>query len=135
MTIAQLAQSGHFTPPLAGNEDVLSGTLSRELNRKIDPPQAIQERSECSRGDARAMLLVTWLPKQKRKGRPSLRLYDLDNRMLSESVGKKRISVNPQRLSYTVWELGMANLKPGVYRIDVLLDQDTVWRTFFRMVE
>ncbi len=135
MTIAQLAHSGHFTSPLAGNEDVLSGSLSRELNRKIDPPQAIQERSEFSRADARAMLLITWLPKQKRKGRPSLRLYDLDNRMLSENVGKKRISVNPQRLSYTIWELAMANLKPGVYRIDVLLDQDTVWRTFFRMVE
>lgn len=135
MTIAQLARSGHFTPPLAGNEDVLSGTLSRDLNRKIDPPQAIQERSEFSRQDARAMLLITWLPRQKRKGRPSLRLYDLDNRMLSESVGKKKISVNPQRLSYTVWEMKMADLKPGVYRIDVLLDQDTVWRTFFRMVE
>lgn len=135
MTIAQLARSGHFTPPLAGNDDVLSGTLSRDLNRKVEPPQAIQERSEFSRQDARAMLLITWLPRQKRKGRPSLRLYDLDNRMLSENVGKKKISVNPQKLSYTVWEMQMADLKPGVYRIDVLLDQDTVWRTFFRIVD
>ncbi len=134
-TIDELARSGQFTPPLAGNEDVLSGTLSREVNRKVDPPQPIQERSEFSRQDAKAMLLITWLPKQKRKGMPSLRLYDLDNHLLSESQGKKKISVSAQRLSYSAWEVGLANFKPGVYRIDVALNQDTVWRTFFRIVD
>jgi len=134
-TIDALAKSGQFTPPLVGNDDVLSGTLSRNLNRKIDPPQSIEERSEFSRQDTRAILLVTWLPKQKRKGIPSLRLYDLDNHVLTESPGKKRISVNPQKLSYTAWELNLVNLAPGIYRIDVSLDADPVWRTFFRVVD
>jgi hypothetical protein len=134
-TIDSLAKSGQFTPPLVGNEDVLNGTLSRNLNRKIDPPQPIEERSEFSRQDTRAVLLVTWLPKQKRKGIPSLKLYDLDNRLLSASAGKKKISVNPQKLSYTSWELNLVGLVPGVYRIDVSLDADAVWRTFFRIAD
>lgn len=133
-TIDDLAKSGRFTPPLLGNEDVLNGTLSRNLNRKTDPPQPIEERAEFSRQDGRAILLVTWLPKQKRKGVPALRLYDLDNRLASESSGKK-ISVNPQKLSYTSWELNLANLSTGIYRIDILLNTDTVWRTFFRIAE
>ncbi len=133
-TIDDLARSGQFTPPLMGNEDVLNGTLSRNLNRKIDPPQPIEERSEFSRQDGRAILLVTWLPKQKRKGTPTLRLYDLDNRLVNESSGKK-ISVSPQKLSYTSWELNLMNLSPGIYRIDILLNTDTVWRTFFRIAE
>ncbi len=81
------------------------------------------------------MVLVTWLPKQKRKGIPSLHLYTLDNNLLNKSPGTKKISVNPQKLSYTAWEVPLLNLPPGVYRVDVLLDADTVWRTFFRIVD
>jgi trypsin-like peptidase len=134
-TIDSLAKSGQFTPPLVGNDDVLSGTLSRKLNRKTDPPQPIEERSEFSRQDTRAALLVTWLPKQKRKGVLSLRLYDIDNHLLTESQGKKKISIIPQKLSYTFWELNLINLAPGIYRIDISLDADAVWRTFFRIVD
>jgi hypothetical protein len=32
-------------------------------------------------------------------------------------------------------EAQLPTLPPGIYRVDVLLDADTVWRTFFRMVE
>jgi S1-C subfamily serine protease len=134
-TIENLGRSGQFMPQLNGNENVLSGTLSRNLNRKTDPPQTIEERSEFSRQDARAMVLVTWLPKEKRKGVPSLQLYDLDNRLLSESPGKKKISVSPQKLSYSAWEVPLANLPSGIYRLDVSLNADTVWRTFFRIVD
>jgi len=134
-TIENLASSGQFMPPLAGNDDVLSGTLSRNVNRKTDPPQPIDTRSEFSRQDTRAMLLITWLPREKRKGIPTLRLYDLDNRLLSESPGKKKISVSPQKLSYTGWEVPLENLPSGIYRLDVALNTDTVWRTFFRVVD
>jgi hypothetical protein len=134
-TIENLANTGQFMPPLAGNDDVLSGTLSRKVNRKTDPPQPIETRSEFSRQDTRAMLLITWLPREKRKGIPTLRLFDLDNRLLSESPGKKKISVSPQRLSYTGWEVPLENLPSGIYRLDVSLSTDTVWRTFFRVVD
>ena len=134
-TIENLASSGQFMPPLIGNENVLSGTLSRNVNRKTDPPQPIEERSEFSRQDARALVLVTWLPREKRKGIPSLRLYDLDNRLLSGSPGKKKISVSPQKLSYSGWEVPLGNLPSGIYRLDVTLNADTVWRTFFRIVD
>ena len=81
------------------------------------------------------MLLITWLPREKRKGVPTLRMYDLDNRLLSESPGKKKISVSPQKLSYTGWEVPLENVPSGIYRLDVALNTDTVWRTFFRVVD
>lgn len=81
------------------------------------------------------MLLLTWLPTEKRKGYPSLRVYDLDNRLISETLNKKKITVTPNKLSYSLWDLNLAPLQPGIYRVDVLLDGDSVWRTFFRMVE
>lgn len=56
----------------------------------------------------------------------SLRLYDLDNKLIGEMLNKKKITVDPNKLSYSLWELNLATLPPGIYRIDVLLDGDFV---------
>jgi len=134
-TINGLASSGQFIPALVTTQSVLSGTLARTLNRKTDPPQPLDEKSEFSRADNSGVLLITWLPREKRKGTPVLRMYDLDNQLISESPNKKKITVTPNKLSYSTWELNFATLPPGIYRLDASLDSDIVWRTFFRMVE
>ena len=109
--------------------------MARSVNKKTDPPQPVEERIEFSRANAQGVLLITWLPREKRKGYPALRVYNLDNRLLSETVNKKKITVTPNKLSYSQWDLNFAPLQPGIYRVDVLLDGDFVWRAFFRMVE
>ena len=134
-SIAQLSATGQFMPTLTTTQDALSGSLSRGLNRKADPPRVVEEKYEFARGDGQAVVFISWLPEQKRKGVPALHLFNLDNRLIFESAGKKKITVNTDRLSYSVWELNISTLPPGIYRIDVLLDVDTVWRTFFRVVE
>ena len=134
-TIDGLLKLGQFTAPLTRTESVLSGVLARTVNKKTDPPQPIDERMEFSRANAQGSLLITWLPKEKRKGYPSLRIYDLDNNLISETLNKKKISITPGKLSYSLWEFNLAALKPGIYRFDVLLEGDFVWRAFFRMVE
>ena len=134
-TIAQLAATGQFMPTLTTTQDVLIGALSRGLNRKADPPRVVEEKYEFTRADGQASVLISWLPEEKHKGIPALRIFDLDNRLIFESAGKKKITVNTNKLSYTAWELDIATFPPGIYRIDVLLAADTVWRTFFRMVE
>lgn len=134
-TIEGLASSGQFIPALVGSQSALSGVLARTVNRKTDPPQPIEQKSEFSRADNQGVLLVTWLADEKRKGRPSLRLYDLDNHLINEAPNKKKITVNPNKLSYSTWDLTFANLPAGIYRLDVLLEGDVVWRTFFRMIE
>jgi hypothetical protein len=134
-TIEGLASSGQFMPALVSTQSVLHGTLARALKSKANPPQPIDEKVEFSRADNKGVLFLTWLPKEKRKGRPSLRLYDLDNRLISESQNKKKITVSPNKLSYSLWDLNFAGVPAGIYRFDVLLEGDIVWRTFFRMVE
>lgn len=134
-TIAGLASSNQFMPVLVASQSALNGALARAVNRKTNPPQPVEQKSEFSRADSQGVLLVTWLAEEKRKGIPSLRLYDLDNRLLNETLNKKKITVSPNKLSYSVWDLNFANLPPGIYRLDVSLGEDIVWRTFFRMVE
>ncbi|HKY30830.1 MAG TPA: hypothetical protein VJM12_23120 [Pyrinomonadaceae bacterium] len=50
-------------------------------------------------------------------------------------MNKKKITVTPSKLLYSTWDLDFAALSPGIYRLDVLMEQDIVWRMFFRMVE
>jgi S1-C subfamily serine protease len=134
-TIANLAASGQFTPVLAGNQIILNGALARDLNRKANPPQTIDEKSEFSRSDSRAVVFLTWMSREKRSGIPILRVYDLDNRLVTEDAGKKKFNFGANAISYSFWDLELTRLPPGLYRLDVLLDTDTVWRTFFRMIE
>lgn len=134
-TINGLAASGQFMPALVSSQSVLSGTLARRLNTKANPPQTIDDKTEFSRADNQGVLFLTWLAREKRKGRPSLRMYDLDNLLISESLNKKKITVSPNEIKYSLWELDFAALPAGIYRFDVLLEGDIVWRTFFRMVE
>jgi S1-C subfamily serine protease len=134
-TIQGLAASGQFMQALVTSQSVLSGALARAVNKKVDPPQPIDEKIEFSLANSQGVLLLTWLPKEKRKGRPSLRLYDLDNHLINETLNKKKITVTPNKLSYSLWEFNLAGLPAGIYRFDVLLDGDCVWRAFFRMVE
>jgi hypothetical protein len=134
-TISGLANSGQFMPALVSTQAVLSGTLARTINKKVNPPQPIDEKIEFSRADGQGTLLITWLPMEKRKGKPSLRLYDLDNRLINENESKKKITINPQKISYSTWDFNLGTLSAGIYRFDVAIDGDIVWRTFFRMVE
>jgi hypothetical protein len=134
-TINGLADAGEFIPALAASQSALSGALTRSVNWKATPPQTIGEKSEFSHADNQGILLMTWMPDEKRKGIPVLRMYDLDNRLLSETPTKKKITVNPNRLSYTSWQLTLASLPPGIYRLDVSFAGEIVWRPFFRMVE
>lgn len=134
-TLDGLLKAGQFTPALVSTASVLNGGLARTINKKTDPPQLIEEKTEFSTATPDAVLLITWLPKEKRKGYPAVRIYDIDNQLISETVNKKKITVTPNKLSYSLWELNFAKLQPGIYRVDVLLDGDFVYRTFFRMVE
>ncbi len=134
-TIAALAGAGQFTPALAGNQSIINGTLARDLNRKANPPQTIDEKSEFSRADSKAVVFLTWMPREKRSGIPTLRVYDLDNHLVVEDVGKKKLNLGANAIAYSAWDMDLTKLQPGIYRLDVLLDTDTVWRAFFRMIE
>jgi hypothetical protein len=134
-TIRELRNTGQFTMPLVGYRNIINGSLSRSVNQKSDVPRAIDERVEFSRRSPQAAVMIGWFPLEKRKGVPSIRIYDMDNRMLSEIKMKKAISLSPNKSFYSIWDIQFANLSPGIYRIDVLLDSDAVWRRFFRIVE
>ncbi len=132
--LEELARGGQFVEPLAGDRNVMFGSVARRVDRKGPVPQPVDEKTDFSRRESEIAVLLNWFPKEKTKSQTSLRVYDLDNRLLVEGKPAK-IELTPNHAMATAWQLPIANMPPGIYRVDVLLGQSPVWRTFFRITE
>jgi hypothetical protein len=62
------------------------------------------------------------------------RIYDIDNHLVMDGQPVK-ITLRPRVYSVTTWKFPLARLRPGTYRIDLDIDADPVWRSYFRVVE
>jgi hypothetical protein len=47
----------------------------------------------------------------------------------------QEVSLAPGRYSSTSWELPVGLMSPGIYRIDLLINDKTSWREFIRVTE
>jgi hypothetical protein len=84
--------------------------------------------------EGKASLYVTWDSQTKQKVESQIRLYDLDNKLLTDSK-PRQLTVNPGKFMSTVWDIPVGMMQPGMYRADLLVDGAVIWRNFFRVVE
>jgi S1-C subfamily serine protease len=133
-TLADLARGGQFVPLLTAQRNVMSGTLSKQLDRKSGFPQPLQESNEFSRRDQQFFVYVGWEPKEKFKPMATVRVYDLDNHLVAQTLPSK-LSLETGKIVFTDVRIPIASLAPGMYRIDLLTDGEVAWRSFFRIVE
>ena len=134
-TLEQLAADGQFVPPLVWKDDVVSGTLTKSLPKdKTKLPNMVDDKFEYTRADARAYIFLILAPRQKRKGLSSILIYNLDNRLLGQSAPMK-VSLDAGQTKFWNAEFPLANLTPGVYRVDLTFDGNPLWRTYFRITE
>jgi S1-C subfamily serine protease len=131
---SELARLGHFTHPPRAHRHVSRGTLAQQVDRSGPMPQPLEEKFEYSRRQKECHVYVQWEPRDKVKSSTAFHLFDLDNRLVFASPPRK-VTLNPGRMFFTLWTLALDKLPPGMYRLDVILGQETAWRTFFRVVE
>jgi hypothetical protein len=133
-TLSELWTLGQFIKPLSAQEFVSYGVTSLGVDKKGDMPWPKERREQFSHRDGKASLFVLWDPKEKRKALTALRLYDIDNKLISEAKPLK-LDLRKGVQSMSSWEVPVTNLPMGTYRLDVLLDDGPAWRGFFRVVE
>ncbi|MBI2956931.1 MAG: trypsin-like peptidase domain-containing protein [Acidobacteria bacterium] len=159
--LAELARGGLFVSPLAEDDVVSQGTVVHRLTRRIRQgvfvsPQtdadsgpsplrrrptstqpllnAVDSRFEYRRADEHLHVFVVWGPRSKRQHQLSLRLYDLENRLRVRSKPSK-LKLAPGDEKSNWWKISFDKLPAGLYRVDVLLDDSPVWRSFFRLLD
>ncbi len=134
-SFADLTQAGQFVPPISDRSSVLQGSVSLNVDRRSGyMPMPRDERFEYSTRDRNAYVFVIWDTKEKRNADATMRIFDLDNHLINQSK-PARVKLRPGEPASSLWEIGLASVKAGTYRIDVTLDEQPAWRTFFRVVE
>lgn len=127
--LAELQGSGEVVLPIAGEEHVVSGGFARGFTRS--PPQPSGQIDEFSVRDERFVIFVNWNPVERLRGTTQLRGYDALNKLVVQSE-VKRSNFRRAQFALSFWELPVPRL-PGTYRVDVLFDDNPVWRGFVRI--
>lgn len=128
--LADLRSRGDLLSAVTGEEHVVSGGFSRGILKGVTVTPSDQ-RDEFSSREAKLTVFVTWSPQERLKGVSVLRLRDTDNRIVVESKPGK-IDLRKGNLSLSSWELPMISV-PGIYRADVLINDQPIWRGFVRI--
>jgi hypothetical protein len=132
-SLASLAATGQFIPPLQGQDQVGFGSLALGLDKKNGTGWPRDPKDEFSHSDGQIILFISWNPKTKFKGIAVARFYNLDNHEVTESR-PVNINIRPDSLPITYWPVQLADFPQGVYRADVYLGESPVWREFFRIL-
>ncbi|MGH9712987.1 MAG: trypsin-like peptidase domain-containing protein [Candidatus Acidiferrales bacterium] len=133
-SLEDLLRTGQFLAPLVSSDDVIFGTLARDIRHDNGVPVAVDDKSEFSRREGQAAVFLNLSPKMKRKGTSALAVYDLDNKLIGQT-GSSKIELQTGKLSFFAGHLDISNLTPGIYRLDVLISGSPLWRTFFRITD
>jgi len=133
-SLSGLEGSGQFISLLRGQDRVSFGTFARDVDKKNGSGWPRDPQDQFSRTDTHMVLFVNWNPQNKMKGVALVRFYNADN----QKVGETRpvnINVRPDSLPSTYWSVPITDFPPAIYRADVYLGDDPVWRGFFRIIQ
>jgi hypothetical protein len=90
--------------------------------------EATEHHNELALNEKGFAVFVIWLPKERMRDQIVVRLFDGDNRVVSESKPTK-VDFRKGQTSTSAWALPMVP-SPGPYRADVILDGTPIWRGF-----
>lgn len=134
-SLAELASRGVFITPIVHNPQAVSGELCEETQRiGRDAIEPVRPTSQFSRKQPNFSVVVIWGPNQRISSTQELLIYDLNNNPVLR-IAPTKIKLEPRVTTYSAWRIPTASLKPGVYRIDLLLGDQPQWRTYFQISE
>lgn len=135
VSLAELANRGEFAPLVIKSNSIqymsVSSALGKDSGRIPFPRDSKQI---FSKRDAKAVVYVNWQTSAKQKVSYTLRVFTADNKTVSASKPQE-ISLAPGKYASTNWDLPVGLMSPGIYRIDLLINEKTSWREFIRVTE
>jgi hypothetical protein len=132
-----LESMGEFLPPITAGRNIISAQLAHALDKKGGISFPSEGGDVFSKKDSAVYVYVFWEGKEKVKGLLTMRVFDLDNRLLNKAMLEKplKFSLGKGEQKTTTWQFGIGPVPPGIYRVDVWLDDAPAWRSFFRVTE
>jgi hypothetical protein len=134
--LADLASRGEFLSPMEPSKSIFFATLTSMSGKDgANSFNPTDYRNVFSHRDGKAVLYVSWKSLAKEKLNCVVRLFDADNKPLSESKSRE-VSLAPGKYApNATWDISLGSMSPGVYRVDLVLNGQTAWRDFLRITD
>jgi hypothetical protein len=133
-SLEELTRKGQMVPLVSSEEQVVFAGLSLKLEKGKGVPTPTDSRQQFSHQDQKIWVFVNWNENLPFKGMATMAVHDVENRALGQASPLK-LSLRPGALSLTTWEIPLTSMPSGIYRVDVSLGDEIVWRKFFRLAD
>jgi hypothetical protein len=136
VSLQELWNKGLMTPPISNSKYILFGMLT-ESGKTSDKKATPGERGlkfRFQHGDGSATALVHFDNAAGFKSTGVLKLYDMDNHVVASSPPEK-LNISRGEHSERVWQLPLANLPAGIYRVDIEVADGVAWRQYFKLTD
>jgi len=135
VTFAYLQAKGVLMSPIVRNSQVATATMGEDFQKEMGIEITVaRPKHDFPRKLGKFALVVTWGPSENVKSTEQLRIFDADNRAVLQTTPAK-INLRTHETAYSAWRVPFSSLGAGVYRVDVLLGDQTQWREFIRISE
>jgi S1-C subfamily serine protease len=132
--LEELTRKGQMVPLINSEQKIIIAELSLTLERGRGVPTPSNPSQQFSHKDQKIWVYVNWNENISFKGTAAMAVYDVDNHALGHSNPVK-VSLHSGALNSSTWEIPLTTLPVGIYRVDVSLGEDIVWRKFFRIAD
>jgi S1-C subfamily serine protease len=131
--IQTLWTTGQFTSPVTALRDISFGMITQGKSQKAKGLRPKEMKVDFTQRDEFAAVVIAFQGIQPWKGTAQLQVYDVDNHVLSRSDSIK-INLRSGETQERTWSVPLV-MQPGLYRADVIVDEEVAWRDYFRVRE
>ncbi len=135
-SLQDLWAKGEMTPPLINSHYVLYGMLTQasKTSDKKAPAVDRDNKYRFQRSDATASAFVHFANTTSFKSIVIVKVYDMDNHLVVSS-GLEKVSVNRGEHAEHLWQIPIAKLPAGIYRVDIEVADGVAWRQYFKLLD
>ena len=134
-SLSELASRGELLTPVVKSDSFRFASLATMAGKTRGSGFLANEYKRVfTKRDANASVYVSWQTTSKEKLICTLRLFNMDNKMIDQSKPRE-ISLGQGKYIETTWDIPLKSMSTGIYRVDLVLNDKTAWRDFFRIAE
>jgi hypothetical protein len=88
-----------------------------------------------ARRDSKMAVFIMWDPKEEIKTSAFFQVYDANNKAISlpGKFKESKLNFRPGQKISSSWEWKIPDMPVGIYRIDILINNEPAGRTFFKI--
>lgn len=134
-TLGELANRGEFAPLVVKSNSIQYMMVTNAVGKDSgNIPLPRNSKQIFSKRENKASVYVNWQTTTKEKVMCSLRFFSAENKLIGSSK-QQEVSLAPGKYASTSWDFPLAQLTPGIYRVDLLINDKTSWREFIRVTD